>query len=74
MEDQQRRDIAIFRYAVIREATDPALTPRQRGALVRQLAAKPHLTCDGRWVGVPRRSEPPLPTDPKVTAASQTAG
>lgn len=54
MEDQQRRDIAIFRYAVIREAADPALTPRQRGALVRQLAAKRHLTCDGRWVGVSR--------------------
>ena len=30
MEDDHRRDIALFRYSLIREAADPALSPQQR--------------------------------------------
>jgi putative transposase len=33
---------ALFRYALIREAADARLTPRERGALVREVAAKLH--------------------------------
>ena len=29
-------EVALFRYALIREAADPALTTRQRGRLVRE--------------------------------------
>lgn len=36
---ERARAIGLFRYAVIREAADPSLTARQRGALVRELAA-----------------------------------
>ncbi|MGH9044272.1 MAG: hypothetical protein ACRDVP_05460 [Acidimicrobiales bacterium] len=35
-----RRDVALFRYSLIREPAYPALTTRQRGALVRALAAE----------------------------------
>jgi len=34
--------VALFRYQLIREAADPALTVRQRGRLVRELAARAH--------------------------------
>jgi putative transposase len=34
------RDVALFRYGMIRAAADPS--PRQRGALVRALAAGEH--------------------------------
>jgi hypothetical protein len=40
MEDPRRRDIALFRYGLIREAADPELTPAERGRLVRDLAAE----------------------------------
>src|ERR1035441_6980440 len=36
------RDVALFRYGMIRAAADPDLSPRQRGALVRALAAGEH--------------------------------
>lgn len=55
MEDH-RRDIALFRYGLIRVAADPATTPRQRGALVRALAAGDHLGPDGTRVRVSRSS------------------
>lgn len=54
MEDDHRRDIALFRYSLIREAADPALSAAQRGALVRRLAAREHLFPDGRRVRVGR--------------------
>lgn len=47
--------IGLFRYALIREAADPALTARARGALVRQLAAAEHLGPFGAPVRVSRR-------------------
>jgi putative transposase len=38
---------ALFRYRLICEAADPALTPRERGLLVRALAARPHPALQG---------------------------
>jgi putative transposase len=49
-----RQAIALFRYALIREAADPALSPRQRGVLVRALAEGDHLGPDGERVRVSR--------------------
>ncbi len=54
MEDEHRREIGLFRYALIREAADAGLTRRERGALVRQLAARDHVGPDGRRVRVSR--------------------
>jgi putative transposase len=44
--DQQER-IALHRWAVIAEAAGRELTARERGALVRQIAARPHAHPDG---------------------------
>jgi hypothetical protein len=41
--DDRRQAIALFRYSLIREAADPALSTRERGALVRALAERDHL-------------------------------
>ncbi|MGW1163303.1 helix-turn-helix domain-containing protein [Streptomyces sp. NPDC002519] len=58
-EEERRRaerahQAALFRYQLIREAADPALSPRQRGAMVRELAAKPHTDPFGRQITVGR--------------------
>ena len=50
------RDIALFRYALIRQAADPALSTKQRGSLVRQLAATEHTGPFGRPVRYSRES------------------
>jgi putative transposase len=50
------REIGLFRYMLIREAADPALSRRQRGAMVRAIAAKPHTDPFGRVVTVSRWS------------------
>ena len=42
MQDRHR-DIALFRYSLIREAADPSLSSAERGRLVRYLAARDHL-------------------------------
>jgi putative transposase len=34
--------VALFRYRLIREAADPALSTRQRGRMVREIASKAH--------------------------------
>jgi putative transposase len=47
---ERARQIGLFRYMLIREAADVTLTPRQRGALVRKLAAVPHTDPGGRSV------------------------
>ena len=36
---ERARAVALFRYSLIREAADPGLSTRQRGRLVRELAA-----------------------------------
>jgi len=53
---ERARDIALFRYALIRQAADPALTTKQRGVLVRQLAAAEHQGPFGRPVRYSRES------------------
>ena len=73
--------MALFRYELIQEVIDPALTARQRGALVRELAAQAHRGPDGepmrvsrvsidRWVRAWRVGgfEALVPTPAKVTA------
>ena len=59
------RDVALFRYEMIRAAADPDLSPQQRGALVRasavvvaepgELAVKhtEHLVLAGVWTDNP---------------------
>lgn len=54
MEDPRRRDIALFRYGLIREAADPDLTPTERGRIVRQLADRQHRGPNGNWTTVGR--------------------
>jgi putative transposase len=51
---ERARRIGLFRYMLIREAADATLRPRQRGALVRALAAQPHTDPDGRVVRITR--------------------
>jgi putative transposase len=47
-------EVALFRYAPIREAADPAVSRRERGRLVRQLAAGMHTGPGGVEVRVGR--------------------
>lgn len=53
MNDKQR-DVALFRYSLIREAADVSLTVRQRGRVVRELAGGDHVGPNGRPVRVAR--------------------
>jgi len=53
---ERAREIGLFRYALIRAAADPALTTRQRGALVRQLADAEHVGPFGERVRISRVS------------------
>ena len=57
-EDRSRaaraEQVALFRYQLIREAADPALSTRQRGRLVRELAARAHPGPFGDEVAVSR--------------------
>ena len=39
---ERAEQVALFRYRLIREAADPGLTTRQRGRVVRELAAAEH--------------------------------
>lgn len=48
------RDVALFRYALIRTAADESLTTRQRGVLVRELAGMEHTGPFGERVRVSR--------------------
>lgn len=48
------REVGLFRYALIREAADPALSTRQRGQLVRDLAGGEHTGPSGQRVQVSR--------------------
>ncbi|MCU6480447.1 DDE-type integrase/transposase/recombinase, partial [Arthrobacter sp. A2-55] len=43
MRKEHREKIALFRYQVIRAAADPSLSTRQRGPLVKEIAATEHL-------------------------------
>jgi putative transposase len=52
----RRHDIALFRYSLVREPADPALSTRQRGRLVRELAAGEHMAPWGERVVVSRNT------------------
>jgi putative transposase len=47
MDDRQQEEVALHRWAVIAEAASGRLTPAERGALARQIAAQPHAYPDG---------------------------
>lgn len=51
---ERARQIGLFRYMLIREAADPSLSGRERGRLVRALAAVPHTDPHGRTVRITR--------------------
>ena len=51
---ERAREVALFRYALIRAAADARLTTRQRGALVRELAEAEHTGPFGDRVRVSR--------------------
>lgn len=53
---EQAREVALFRYALIREAADASLSTRQRGVLVRDLAGREHTGPFGARVTVSRAS------------------
>lgn len=54
MDENRRREIGLFRYALVRDAADPGLSKAERGRLVRALAEREHLGSDGRLVRVAR--------------------
>ena len=47
MDDRQQEQVALHRWAVIAEAAAARLTAAERGALVRQIAARAHTHPDG---------------------------
>jgi putative transposase len=53
---ERAQAVALFRYQMIREAADPALSTRQRGRLVRELAEREHPGPFGKPVRVSRQS------------------
>jgi putative transposase len=52
--NNSERDVALFRYSIVREAADEELTTRQRGLMIRHLAGRDHIGPDGRRVQVSR--------------------
>jgi putative transposase len=54
MNEDRRREIGLFRYALVRCAADPGLSKAERGRLVRALAEQEHVGPDGRLVRVGR--------------------
>jgi putative transposase len=52
--EEARREIGLFRYSLVRDVADPALSKAQRGRLVRALADREHVGPDGRLVRVAR--------------------
>lgn len=53
---ERARAIGLFRYQLIREAADPAHSTKQRGRLVRQIAALEHVDPFGRRVRISRQT------------------
>ncbi len=51
-----RRDVALFRYTLIREPADPVLTKAERGRIVRELAGRDHTGAAGQRVRVSRKT------------------
>src|SRR5437588_11351585 len=53
---ERARAIGLFRYQLIREAADPAHSTRERGRLVRRIAAAEHVDPFGRRVRISRQT------------------
>jgi putative transposase len=53
---QRARAVGLFRYQLIREAADPAYSTRERGRLVRAIAAAEHTDPFGRRVRISRQT------------------
>jgi putative transposase len=51
---ESRREVGLFRYALVRDAADPGLSKRERGRLVRGLSEREHVGPDGRLVRIAR--------------------
>ena len=51
---ESRREVGLFRYALVRDAADSGLSKRERGRLVRALCERVHVGPDGRLVRVAR--------------------
>ena len=54
MNEDRRREVGLFRYALIRDVADPGLSKAERGRLARALCEREHLGPDGRLVRVGR--------------------
>jgi putative transposase len=54
MDENGRREVGLFRYGLIRDAADSALSKAERGRLVRALCEREHVAPDGRLVRVGR--------------------
>jgi putative transposase len=54
MGEDRRREVGLFRYALIRDAADPGLSKAERGRLVRALSEREHVDPDGRLVRIGR--------------------
>jgi putative transposase len=54
VDEERRREVGLFGYALTREAADPGLSKAERGRLVRALAEQEHVGPDGRLVRVSR--------------------
>jgi putative transposase len=54
MGEDRRREIGLFRYALVRDAADPALSNAERGRLVRAVCEREHVGPDGRLVRIGR--------------------
>ena len=54
MDENGRREVGLFRYALIRDAADPAISKAERGRLVRALCEREHVAPDGRLLRVAR--------------------
>ena len=63
--NEAQRDVALFRYSLIREAADESLTVRQRGRLVRELAGRDHAGPNGP--ARPGRPRDHRPLDPGLS-------
>ena len=53
---ERARAIGLFRYQLIREAADPALSTKERGKMVRELASREHIDPFGRRVRISRQT------------------
>ncbi len=54
MDANGRQEVGLFRYALVRDAADPALSKAERGRLVRAICEREHVGPDGRVLRIGR--------------------